>query len=449
MSILTVTIPVQSANYFTSNNIQMKKLFFLLIASGLLLFINSCKDDDEPTTGFIKGTVTDIDTGAPLSGVRILFFNAETNNLVGSEKTTDAEGKYTIELKKGEYYLNLGMQGYTAIPQPGIPALSVTVKNGSTATSDYQMSASEVTNAGYISGKVLKGETGVSGSLVVATISDKGYSGKTNSEGQFYIYNVPAGSYSINAFKSMYNCTESTVDVTSGTEAMVDLTATDDASTDLSGAITFLATSNSEVNVILVHPVTMEQIPGLTDKTAGSNYVIEGVPNGTFIARATYDNDGLVVDPDWIIKNGEPVITATGSNLTQDFSVTGAVTLNSPTNEMSTTNPTEITDTVPTFSWTGYSSTSDYVIEVSDANGNVIWGGFTGEGDATTKNIIIDKSETSIEFNSDGNASITGLKVGKTYRWKIYASKDNTQEATGWALISTSEDQMGLIKIVE
>ena len=98
----------------------------------------------------------------------------------------------------------------------------------------------------------------------------------------------------------------------------------------------------------------------------------------------------------------------------------------------------------PLFSWSKYSSTSDYVIEVTDANGNLVWGGFNS--DWTVKNIVIPSSQNSIQFNSDGSAS-SALLFGKVYRWKVYASKDNSQSATGWELISVSEDQRGLIII--
>jgi hypothetical protein len=106
------------------------------------------------------------------------------------------------------------------------------------------------------------------------------------------------------------------------------------------------------------------------------------------------------------------------------------------------------TGTAQTFAWNPYSSTTDYVIEVMDADtGNVIWGGFTGMGTATpAKNIVIPSSQTSIAYNSDGLATAP-LVVGKTYRWRIYASKDDAKSATGWSLISMSEDQMGLITI--
>ncbi|HEY0635412.1 MAG TPA: carboxypeptidase regulatory-like domain-containing protein, partial [Gammaproteobacteria bacterium] len=76
----------------------------------------------------------------------------------------------------------------------------------------------------------------------------------------------------------------------------------------------------------------------------------------------------------------------------------------------------------------------------------VIWGGFSGSYDATLKNIVIPAAETSIVFNTDYTAT-SALLPGHVYRWRIYASKDDVKEATGWKLISVSEDQQGLFKI--
>jgi len=86
------------------------------------------------------------------------------------------------------------------------------------------------------------------------------------------------------------------------------------------------------------------------------------------------------------------------------------------------------------------------VIEVSDINGNLIWGGFTVNGSSITKNATIPKSSTSITFNSDGSAK-SSLSPGIIYRWRVYASKDDSKDENGWILISVSEEQKGLFII--
>ncbi|MCH7534454.1 MAG: carboxypeptidase regulatory-like domain-containing protein, partial [Bacteroidetes bacterium] len=223
----------------------------------------------------------------------------------------------------------------------------------------------------------------------------------------------------------------------------IDLTLADGASGSVSGTVTFLATQNIEVDVSLTHPLTKESIPGLNTTTSSGKYSIANVPDGKFLARASFVNDAKVMDPDWIVKNGEPFVIVSSNAVTRDFSVTGAIAVVSPTNVFTSTTPVETT-TTPTFEWDKYSSTSDYVIEVRNANGILIWGGFSP--DWSKKNIVIPSSQNTVLYDFDASAT-EPLVVGKTYRWRVYASKDAGGGAS-WDLISASEEQMGLFKIV-
>ncbi len=131
--------------------------------------------------------------------------------------------------------------------------------------------------------------------------------------------------------------------------------------------------------------------------------------------------------------------------MTRDFSVTGGVSLASPTNAMASTLPVDVKASGLTFTWSQYASADNYVIEVTNQSGRVIWGGFSNNW--TTRNMLLPKTQTSVAFNSDGTAT-EQLVVGKVYRWKVYVSKDDSREALGWKLISASEDQQGMVKII-
>jgi hypothetical protein len=133
-----------------------------------------------------------------------------------------------------------------------------------------------------------------------------------------------------------------------------------------------------------------------------------------------------------------------GGTVTRDFSVTDAVELVSPTNLPTSTQPVTV-DSVPVFSWASYPSASHYVVEVSNAKGTVIWGGFAENW--TIRKVLVPSSQTSIVFNADTSATEL-LVPGKVYHWKVYASKDSNQDPLGWILISQSEEQMGLITIM-
>ncbi|MEN8249194.1 MAG: carboxypeptidase-like regulatory domain-containing protein [Bacteroidota bacterium] len=420
------------------------KYHFLLaiIITGVLF--QACNKDEPNPTGIVKGIITDGSSSAALEGVRVALFDANTNQTVGNVLTTTVDGAYSFTVAGGSYYLKLAKQGYTDVPVRGSSAIPFTVTNDSELDNPVEMFVSSDTNIGWISGKLNSFDVSLLGTLVVASNGSTGYSTVADFDGNYVIYNVPADTYVVKAWKVGMNSSESGAVVTADTEtAEVNLQVTNTEGVTVSGTVTFLATANLEVDVALTHPDTGETIPGLATTTSGTNYSLENVPIGVFLARASFANDGIVMDPDWIVKNGEPTVHVLENNVTRDFSVTGAVSLAAPTNDASTTIPVS-TSSTPTFSWSDYSSTSDYVIEVSDANGNVIWGGFTEFWAA--KNIVIPSSQTSIDFNSDGNAS-AGLESGKVYRWRIYASKDNVQSPTGWELISVSEDQRGLIII--
>ncbi len=426
----------------------MKGLFALLLA-GLLLV--ACGKDDEggPVLGQLTGTVLNGADNSPLENSSIIVFNANDNAPVIT-LNTDASGNFSTDLEPGNYFVKAVRQGFLSVPPAGISAVPFTIIAGQEVVNDVTMFASDATNIGQISGRVTASGAGVAGILIIAENGTDAYSAVSDEDGNYHIYNVAAGSYDVDGWAAGYNSNGNSASVTANTETTnIDLTLTEGANGSLSGQVRNIAAENKDVDVALIHPITRETIPGLTGRTVSQSYNITNIPNGVYIARATFENDVRVMDPDRIFKFGEPVVEMGGGSQLIDFDITNSVTLNSPSNEAGTTIPTEITSKTPTFTWNAYSSTSEYVIEVTDATtGNVIWGGIDQSGDLPTKNIIIPSSQTSIAYNSDGNAS-SALEVGKVYRWRIYASKNDQNSDTGWTLISASEDQQGLIRIVE
>lgn len=430
------------------------KFIPVLVLFVLSVLISACSNDDpKPSTGTLSGQVTDIATGAALGDVNVIVFNADDNSPTGSTLTTGSDGNYSAKLSPGNYFLKFYKQGYEAIPPAGIEAVALTVTKGGTTEQSVQMTPSAVTNAGFISGQVST-SAGIGGVLVVAEqlANNLAYSTVSAKDGSYTIFNVPAGTYTVRAYVAGFSSSSADASVTSNMETSdIDISLTSGASGKLSGTVRNLATGNKDVDVSLVHPITKESIPGLTTTSVAQAYTINNIPDGTYIARATFKNDERVMDPDRIAKFGEPVVEFTGNNtLELTFDITDAVLLSSPTNESSSNTPVEISSATPIFTWTPYSSTSDYVIEVIDAStGAVVWGGFDKSGALPVKNIIIPSSQTSIAFNSDGNASISALVPGRIYRWRIFASKNDQNSTTGWTLISASEDQMGLIKVAQ
>jgi len=418
-----------------------------VILSSVLFFGCSNNDDELQVTGVLSGLIVDAETGASISDVSIIVFDANTNAPTGNTFLSDVDGNYSIELSAGSYFIKLSKQGYSRVPTLDISPISFAIIAGQTFDKPVEMFKSNLNNTGFISGNVISGNEPQGGALVVAYNGTIGFSSVTDQNGDYNIYNVSAGDYSVKAFLANHNSSELNIAVTTDMEtSSTDLLLSTGATGQVTGQITFLSTQNIEVDVALTHPGTGETIPGLTTHTSNFSYSISGVPDGIYIGRATYENDNKVVDPDRIVKFGEPTVSVYAVSTELNFDVTGAVQLIGPSNDFSTSEPA-LVDTSPLLEWTAYSSTSDYVIEVVNSDGKIIWGGFNNDNALTSKNIIIPSDQTSIQFNIDNNAT-EPLEVGKIYRWRVYASKDDVKEETGWKLISVSEDQQGLIKVL-
>jgi hypothetical protein len=421
--------------------------FSLLIIVSLSIL--SCKKKKDatpaPTTGIVSGKITDATSGSALSGARIMLFNADNNSPVASN-VSDVGGNYKFELNPGNYYIKIYGQGYESVPLSDAGILPFGLAAGQNIIKNYPLNAlANSSSLGYISGKVTSGAAGLGGALVVADNGSTAYSGLSSTDGSYFIFNIPAGNWNLNAWKQNYTGSTVSATINAGQQtAGQDINMTSGASGSVTGKVTFLATSGIEVDVALVNPITLEAIPGLAVKTANFSYTITGVPAGTYLARASYNNDNIVMDPDWILKFGQPSVTVANSAVALNFSVTNALQLTSPTNDLSSTQPV-VASSTPAFTWLAYASTDDYVIEVINASGKVIWGGISGTGNNAVRKVYVPKSQLSAVYNFDNSAS-EPLKSGEIYRWRIYASKvDNS--TLGWRLISSSEDQRGLIKI--
>jgi hypothetical protein len=255
------------------------------------------------------------------------------------------------------------------------------------------------------------------------------------------------GIYTLHSYLAGYRQVtgiDTVVTITANTAAgPVNLALSDTVLGTLNGRVTFLASPNSRVDITLVHPIAREAVPGLYtfNDSTGNTYQLTRIPPGTYIVWASYRNDGYVIDPDWVYKNGLPYVTFNPGDTSRqlDFSVTGAVEVISPTNPADSIFPVVVSTGMPVFKWNKYSSTHEYIVEVFNSNGTRIWGGYNANG--TVNHAAITANQDSVVFNFDGSAT-DSIQPGKTYRWKVYADDDNA--AGVQTLISSSEDQLGL-----
>jgi len=400
-------------------------------------------------SGTLVVTVDAASDHSVVTGASIAVYNS--SNQIVATWNSDVNGEYETSLSPGTYYVKITAQDYNPLPLTGQSAIPFEIVDNQTTTESYSLDAHpSAGTTGQFSGTVaLTGGAGVAGMLIVAGDSGQNLfaSAISGIDGVYEMYNVPPGNYTLTAYRAGYR--ESTEIHTTVAVAVDDnftdndISIEENANANLSGQVTFLAIANGTVDITLVHPDTRDTIPGCSTTNDGNNnYTLVAVPPGTFIAWASFRNDGYIIDPDNIAKFGLPEVTfsRTSGDQTQDFSVTGSVTIVSPTNAASPVAPQVVNTATPTFTWESYPSAKEYIIEVFDSQGNTIWGGYDASG-VVVNHAQIGASATSVAFNFDGSAIAT-LQDGQTYRWKIYADDDATLNIQN--LISASEEQMGL-----
>jgi hypothetical protein len=224
------------------------------------------------------------------------------------------------------------------------------------------------------------------GALVVATGSDgRGYTAVADRSGDYRIFNLPAGEYKVLAYSRGLNYTPADATVAAGDEAEVDLSVADENTGTVMGTVQIVnAPGGAVTSVILTIESTLDEVlgrgqtvPGLRAPAPGTvpniagEYSFEGVPAGSYVVLAAFENDDLVRDPDLSI-GGTSILhieVQPGMTTTVDgFKVTEALEIFGP----GATEAEAITGT-PTFTWKDDSSEDSYDVEVVDAFGNLVW----------------------------------------------------------------------------
>jgi len=425
-----------------TNNL-LKAIIPLIILS--TLFFYQCSDDNStepPPPTVIQIVVKSSEDSSAVSGANVVLYNANTGEAI-SRTFSNGDGLAKFDnASSGNFYVKIAAQGFLEIPQGSVSPVPFSVATSQTYTQTYYMNALPGT-FGKIDGTV---NPQLSGFLIVATESgmNSEHHTYTGPGGYFVLFNVPFGTYELDAIKSGYQSTnQPQVTLTSGsTSATVEIAVSQITGSTLTGKVTFLAVGNGIVDVSLLDKISYSVVNGLTTLIdTNRNYSISNIPAGEYVAWASYKNDGYVMDPDWIFKNPGALFVSFGgdSSKVRDFSVTGAITIVSPSNPPNDITPALADSLIPTFHWNAYPQAKEYIIEVRDINGELIWGGFKANGEI--RHAQIPKEWNSVEFNFDGSA-LTQLQSGNIYQWRLYADDDAAPNVQ--TLLSASEDLMGL-----
>jgi hypothetical protein len=234
-----------------------------------------------------------------------------------------------------------------------------------------------------ISGKVEVPDN-TTGIVVVAEGGGKGYATVAARNGEYAILNVPPGAYNVTAYATDFNYLGGTADVANNT-AKLDIHLSDDATSAISGQVSIVnGDGASQTSIVLFIESTYDPItgrgvtvPGLRAPRTGvpnisGAFTMEGVPAGNYVIVAAFENDGLVRDPDLCIAGTDDVhiavAAATPLTIPDSFKITGAL----PVIDPGATGAQGVTG-APTFSWGDDSSEDQYLVEMFDSYGRLVW----------------------------------------------------------------------------
>ncbi len=420
----------------------------------------------------VKGKVIRLADQAPIANARVVALDVN-GSPVSTVATTDAAGAYemTVYLTRldsgapagDDFTLRADAAGFETFPaglrQPLPIDSGAAVDDGTRFVVESQLTTIGLLDLPAGSGTgVIKGKAtlpdGVSGVLVVAESSPtEGFSAMTDRTGDYKIFNVPDGSYTVKGYAKGANFTPASAAVTAGTEVTADLAASSDATATFNGSVQIVNPgSGSATSVILVvestfDPVLIrgEQPPGLRVPDGGiapnvtGAFTLSGIPTGTYVVLAAFENDFLVRDPDTCIAGTDILHQAFTSGQTVDlasgFKITGSLDVISPGAD----GPETVTTTTPTFTWKDDSSEENYRLSVFDTFGNKVWETTIPGTSGTNPSVV---------YNADGTGAgtATALQSGMYYQFRAVSTKTPGGSPTPCE-ISQTEDLKGVFVV--
>ncbi len=172
--------------------------FVLVLALSLPVF-------GQGTTGTIRGTVSDADTGQPIAAVNLVLLNSD-GSITRYGSFSGADGSYTtINVPPGRYNLRAAMLGYKTYEVTG---LLVTV--GVTTSHNFRL---EKMSSGVIHGVIsAEGRTEPLTEAIVLLLDTEGrptpYRVVSREGGVYVLPNLPPGRYALQVSRDGYYTVE-------------------------------------------------------------------------------------------------------------------------------------------------------------------------------------------------------------------------------------------------
>ena len=400
----------------------------------------------------VVGRVFDLDTNAGIGGARIVAVDAN-GAAVGFVATSAADGSYTLPIPTARtsggaaaesftLTLRSDANGYVTFPAGIRPALPFDTSSAVLTNGRYEIKSAltdvallKITAGGLptgtIDGHVAENSTNAS-ELVVAEVNGVGFTGLAGRDGNYTIFNVPAGAASVSAYARGHNYVAKNIVLGAGATVEVNLDVSDVAGSTVSGSVNIVNGQNGTgTSVILVLESTFnttlargETPPGLRAPDPGivpnvnGAFSITGVPAGRYVVLAGFENDNLVRDESGIGGTSivhQEVIAGQDVAIASGFKVTGADDIVGP----GAMGPEMVTG-APTFKWIDDSSEDRYTVTVFDSYGTTVWLSGTG------------KSVVTLPYAGPA------LKSGMYYQFRVASIKDPA------TVISRSEDLKGV-----
>jgi hypothetical protein len=407
----------------------------------------------------LQGRVFDLDTQAGVASARVAAEDAN-GAPVGAVTISGSDGTYALAIptrradEKGTpigstVTLRASAEDYQSFPSGLRVALPI---DTSPATQDGDSSPWVLTGGAVevglfklpqadLGNPSIGGKVQVSadqrGVLVVAEATGQpGHAAITDASGEFVIFNVPPGAYSVRAFAQGVNYVPVDATVIAGTDVTgLQIDKSTSPTGTLQGTVQMvqLVTPNAgATSVIMVVASTFnaniargEAPVGLRVADVTGAFSIDGVPDGDYAVLAAFENDGLVRDPNTATAGTQiQYVNVTGGTPDRQpsFKVTSAIAMVGPGADSQ-----EATTATPRFTWASYPSADTYDLLVFDTFGNLVW------------------ESTNVTVGTSGNVSADyagpALSSAGIYQWRAIA------RALAGQPMSQTEDLRGLFQV--
>lgn len=357
----------------------------------------------------VRGDVFDLADDRAIDGARVVAL--DVNGSPRSSVAVTSGGAYELRIPSertaagapvgASITLRVDAAGYLSFPA-GIRQ-SLPIETGAAVLSNgAYVIESSLTQVGLVrlagSGTAsLSGRVQVApsqnGVLVVAETSaaaGSGFSAIADTNGDYQIFNLAAGTYSVRAYSLGSNYTPGSITLAAGQAGTVDLSLDAIAASTVSGTVN-LVSGATPTSVILVVASTFNPLlargeapPGVRAPAPGNApnvdgpWTIAGVPAGRYVVLAGFENDDTVRDQSGGGNTDLVFVDVVGGRdlpIGDTFKVTPAIELVGPG-----ATAAEMVTAAPTLSWIRVSSAKDYQVQVFDALGNVVMDHHTNDG---------------------------------------------------------------------